>query len=49
MNLLIIGHRQHGKTDVSAMLASTLDTIAHDSSWYACQNVIYPALKERYG
>ena len=49
MNLLIIGYRQHGKSDVGAMLAEQLDTVAHDSSWYACQNVIYPILKDRYG
>lgn len=49
MNILIIGHRQHGKTDVGAMLAKALSTTAHDSSWYMCKNVIYPALKEKYG
>jgi hypothetical protein len=49
MNLLIIGHRQHGKTDVGKLLAEALNTQAHDSSWFACVNVIFSALKERHG
>lgn len=49
MNLLIIGHRQHGKSDVGELLAKALNTKAHDSSWFACERVIYPELKERYG
>jgi hypothetical protein len=49
MNLLIIGHRQHGKSDVGELLAKALNTVAHDSSWFACERVVYPALKEQYG
>lgn len=49
MNLLIIGHRQHGKSDVGKMLASVLNTKAHDSSWFMAERVVYPALKEKYG
>lgn len=49
MNLLIIGNRQHGKTNVGNLLAEALDTVAKDSSWFACENVIYPALKDLYG
>jgi len=49
MNVLLIGHRQHGKTDVGALLAKVLNTTAHDSSWFACERVVYPVLKEKYG
>lgn len=49
MNILVIGHRQHGKTHVGELLAKILNTQAHDSSWYACENIIYPALKDKYG
>jgi len=49
MNLLIIGHRQHGKTDVGKILAKAMNTTAHDSSWYVAENVVYPKLKEKYG
>lgn len=49
MNLLIIGHRQHGKTDVGNLLAKVFNVKAHDSSWYACENIVYPNLKDKYG
>lgn len=48
MNLLIIGHQGHGKTDVGQKLAELLKTTAHDSSWFMCERVIYPALKDKY-
>lgn len=49
MNILIIGHRQHGKTDVGKLLAEALNTTAHDSSWFACERIVFPALKDKYG
>lgn len=49
MKLLIIGNRQHGKSDVGNMLSKALSVVAHDSSWYACENVVFPQLKEKYG
>jgi hypothetical protein len=49
MNLLIIGHRQHGKTDVGKTLADRLATKAHDSSWFMAERVVYPALKVECG
>lgn len=49
MNILLIGHRQHGKTDVGHLLAKVLNTTAHDSSRFMCERVIFPALKDKYG
>lgn len=49
LKFLIIGHRQHGKSDVGRMLTNLLNTTAHDSSWFMCERVVYPQLKDAYG
>lgn len=49
MKLLLLGHRQCGKTTIGKMIADKLGLVAHDSSWYAAENIVYPVLKERYG
>lgn len=49
MNILILGHRQHGKTLVGKLLAEKLGVQYRDSSVFALETIIYPALKDKYG
>lgn len=49
MNLLLIGHRQHGKSDIGKLLAKALGVVAHDSSLFAAEHVVYPQLRDLYG
>lgn len=49
MNILILGHRQHGKTLVGKLLAEKLDVQCMDSSVFALEHIVYPTLKEMYG
>lgn len=48
MNLLIIGYGRHGKDTVADMLAER-GLQACNSSWFACERVVYPALKALHG
>lgn len=49
MKILILGHGEHGKTDLADMLASRLNFSYWDSSMAACEKAVYPVLKDRYG
>ena len=48
MNLLILGHRHSGKTELGQRIARRLGTTAHDSSQFMLERVIFPALKDKY-
>lgn len=46
--LLVIGHKGHGKSHVSSLLAEALNINFMESSTYCLERVIYPILKDKY-
>lgn len=48
MNILIIGHGRHGKDTVGELLAKKCLLKSASSSEFACRNVIFPSMGERY-
>lgn len=49
MRLLLIGHGEHGKSEVAEQLYRQLGMTYKDSSWAACEKAVYPVLAPRYG
>lgn len=49
MKLLILGHKESGKSLIGKMIAAKLNTGWMDSSTYCLERVVYPALKDVYG
>jgi len=49
MNILIIGHKDHGKDKVGALLAVELDTQYRSSSEFIAERVVFPKLAPLYG
>lgn len=49
MKLIVLGHGGHGKDSVCEMLSRVFDLTFVSSSWAACDLVVYPALKEKFG
>lgn len=49
MKLLIIGHGRHGKDTVAEYLRDKYNLTFKSSSMHCAENVVYPALKDRYG
>lgn len=47
--LLIVGHKNHGKTTLAKMICEVTGYSAEDSSMAALKEVIYPVMKNRYG
>jgi hypothetical protein len=48
MKLLIIGHGRHGKDTVAEYLNTNFDLAFKSSSVHCAENVVYPALKDKY-
>lgn len=48
MKLLIIGHGRHGKDTVAEYLNTNFDLVFKSSSVHCAENVVYPALKDKY-
>jgi len=48
MKMLILGHGNHGKTDVAAFLKKITGLNFVDSSWSACLNAVWPHMKDKY-
>lgn len=46
--LLVIGHARHGKDTVCELLRDLYNFSFTSSSEYCCENIIYPALREKY-
>ena len=49
MKLLILGYARHGKDTVAEILSSMLGLRCTSSSSYACEQIVFPELKEKYG
>jgi hypothetical protein len=49
MKILIIGHKNHGKTTAAKFIADLVGLKYADSSWFCAERVVYPVLKDRYG
>lgn len=48
MKLFVLGHARQGKDTVGEMIQTKLGLSFVSSSWFACQKVIWPALKDNY-
>lgn len=48
MKLFVVGHGRHGKDTAASCLAGLLSLRACDSSWFACENVVWPTMKHVY-
>lgn len=48
MKLLILGHSDHGKTEMAEYLSDEYMLKFDDSSEYACKNVIFPQMNHLY-
>jgi len=48
MNLIIVGHARHGKDEVCKLLAKKTSLKFVSSSWFLCEKLIYPLMKENY-
>jgi hypothetical protein len=48
MKLLIIGHGRHGKDTVAEYLSAMFGLTFKSSSMHCAENVVYPALKDKY-
>lgn len=49
LQLLILGHRRHGKDTAAELLATELGLSYRSSSLAAAEKAVYPALRYRYG
>lgn len=49
MNILVIGHKQHGKDEVGKQLGALMGVQYRSSSLFLVEKVIYPVLGPRYG
>ena len=49
MNILVIGHRKHGKDEVCLYLKEKHNIDYWGSSWFSCVHFIFNALKDKYG
>lgn len=49
MKILIIGHKNHGKTTAAKILTELLGLSYADSSVFCAERVVYPKLKQLYG
>ena len=49
MKILIIGHKNHGKTTAAKFIADLVGLKYADSSWFCAERVVFPVLKDRYG
>jgi dephospho-CoA kinase len=47
--ILIVGHKNHGKTTLAKMICGVTGLKAEDSSMAALKEVIYPVMENRYG
>lgn len=48
-NIIIFGHKGHGKDTACQYLKETFKLTAISSSWFACQKFLYEDLKKKYG
>jgi len=48
MKMLILGHGNHGKTDVAQFLEDIAGLSFIDSSWAACLHAVWPHMKDKY-
>lgn len=49
VNILIIGHKSHGKDEVGLRLAGLLNTQYRSSSLFLSERIVYPVLGPKYG
>lgn len=48
MKLIIVGHARHGKDEVCKILAKKTGLKFISSSWFLCEKLIFPLMKDRY-
>jgi hypothetical protein len=46
---IVVGHKQHGKDTVSALLSERLNVTWASSSLFACKKAVFPTLSKLYG
>ena len=49
MKILVLGHKNHGKTTAAEILSRLLQISYADSSWFCGVKAVFPVLKEKYG
>lgn len=49
LKLMVIGHGRHGKDTVKNLMANCLNITGCDSSWFVCEEAVFPLLKDKYG
>lgn len=49
MNILILGHKDHGKDEVGLRLGKLLGCEYRSSSLFICEKAVFPTLAPRYG
>jgi len=49
MNILIIGHKDHGKDEVGERLSKLLECEYRSSSLFMCEKAVLPTLAPKYG
>ena len=49
MKILVLGHKNHGKTTLASLLSRFYQLRYADSSAFVCEKAVFPTLSQRYG